>query len=149
MKKDKWVWMPHPGHFICARDCRFHLNTYVGGYIVSTVGELEPSMGTREIEAQVKGITLKGIGDARRADAMKKLGWDEIGCNRTYETMVFKARRGPENAGHKCCPWVIDVAHEVDFEGYNDADAAFAGHNKLCAKWAKKTSTAVKESGAK
>lgn len=135
--------MPHPAHFICARDCKFHMATYVGGYIVSTVGELEPDMAVREIYARVKGVTLKGVGDERRADAMKKLGWEEIGCDRTYETMVFKARRAAKD--RQCCPWEIDVAFEVDFAAYNDADAAFAGHNKLCAKWAKKTSKSVKE----
>lgn len=132
---ENWVWMPHPGHFICAQDCRFHLNTYVGGYIVSTVGELEPDMGVREIKARVRGIVLEGIGDARRADAMKKLGWDSIGCDRTYETMVFKARRGPKGQKEDCCPW-RQSGSSLDFAGYNDAESARKGHLKLCKKWA-------------
>lgn len=141
MKKDKWVWMPHPAHFICARDCRFHLSTYVGGYIVSTVGELEPDMAIREIEATVRGIKLEGRGDARRYDAMKKLGWEDIGLNRTYETMVFRANKEPDKETGKCCPWRINVSQEVDMEGYNNAGDAFSGHMRLCQKWAKKTST--------
>jgi hypothetical protein len=64
MKKNRWVHMPHPGHFIGGPDCRFHLNTYVGKYIVSTGGEYTPG-GT----------------DISR----------EIGYGRKYETMVFKA----------------------------------------------------------
>ena len=136
MKKDKWIWMPHAGHFICGNDCKFHLNTYVGGYIVSTVGELEPDMAVREIKARVRGITLEGMGDARRADAMKKLGWDEIGCGRTYETMVFKATKAPKDEG--CCPWRQVSGSSVDFEGYNDAESAREGHMKLCEKWAKR-----------
>jgi len=136
MENSKWVWMPHPGHFICARDCRFHLNTYVGGYIVSTVGELEPDMAVREIRARSRGITLEGIGDARRADAFKKLGWETIGCDRTYETMVFKATKAPKEEG--CCPWRQVSGSNVDFAGYNDAVEARSGHLKLCAKWTKK-----------
>ena len=62
--KEDWLWMPHPGHFICAYDCRFRLNTYVNGFIVSTVGEL----------------VLNG-----------KI--EEIGSGRLYETMVFKAKK--------------------------------------------------------
>lgn len=34
-----WIWMPHPGHFIAADACMFRLCTYVGGFIVSTVGD--------------------------------------------------------------------------------------------------------------
>ncbi|MCH7681711.1 hypothetical protein IID10_20485 [candidate division KSB1 bacterium] len=36
-KKD-WIWMPHVAHFICGKDCKFHLATYFNGYIVSTIG---------------------------------------------------------------------------------------------------------------
>ncbi len=64
MKKDKWVWMPHPGHFCGGSNCRFVMNTYVGKYIVSTVGEYRPEY-SKEIE--------------------------EIGLDRKYETMVFHA----------------------------------------------------------
>jgi len=55
--------------------------------------------------------------------------------------MVFKAVRDKENT---CCPWRQISGESVDFEGYNEANDAFAGHMKLCAKWAKKTSS-VKE----
>ena len=50
--KDKWVWMGHAGHFICGHDCRFHMATRVGKYLVSTVGELWPSRAVREIHAK-------------------------------------------------------------------------------------------------
>ena len=53
MRKGKWIWMPHTGHFICGSRCRFHLNTYIGKYIVSTIGELWPERGVREIHAKV------------------------------------------------------------------------------------------------
>lgn len=132
MKQD-WIWMPHPGHFICCFDCRFVLNTYVNGYIVSTVGEMFPDAPVREIEARVGGITLKGMGDERKRDYMKKVGFTEIGCDRKYETMVFKAVKSKE----KCCPYKIDSGHEVDMEGYNDACSATKGHYKLCKKYDK------------
>ena len=67
--KDKanWTWMPHPGHYICGSDCRFILNTCVGEFIVSTVGELYH-------------------------DNDKE--YQDIGLNRKYETMVFSAIPG-------------------------------------------------------
>lgn len=139
MKQEDWVWMPHPGHFICARDCRFHLSTYVGGYIVSTVGEYEPSMEVREILAKSRGMTLEGKGDARRADAFKKLGWEEIGCDRTYETMVFKAEPSKDGPG-SCCPYRMVDAHDVAFAGYNSPDEAYRGHMELCREWAQVSS---------
>jgi hypothetical protein len=139
MKKDRWVWMPHPAHFICARDCKFHLATYVGGYVVSTVGELWPDSKVREIHAQVKGVKIEGKGDEWDYNYMKRFGFDDIGCARKYETMVFKAKRYAEGG---CCPWRISSGSNVDFEGYNDPDDAYAGHLKLCAKWAKKAASA-------
>ena len=139
MKKENWVWMPHPGHFICAKDCRFRLNTYVGGYIVSTVGELWPERASREIHAKIhdpkwleENKHLKG--DNFDYAYMRKFGYEDIGCERKYETMVFKAKR----TEHKCCPWQMKAGNELDFEGYNDADSAYLGHMKMCVKWSKK-----------
>lgn len=133
MKKEDWVWMPHPGHLIVSNDCRFHLNTYVGTYIVSTVGEYLPDGPVREVLAHCRGITLEGKGDARLADYMKKVGYEEIGLHRKYETMAFRAER----SNHKCCPWKQQTGSDLDMEGYNDADAAFQGHMAMCLKWAK------------
>ena len=134
MKKDKWIWMPHPGHFICSFDCRFHLSTYVGKYIVSTVGEYFPCDGTREIIAKSRGIELKVRGDERKYDFLNKIGYEEIGCDRKYETMVFEAYKDTKN---KCCPYRMSGS-EKDFAGYNDPTDAFKGHMKLCLKWSKK-----------
>lgn len=139
MKKDKWVQMPHAGHLIVGSDCRFHLNTYVGKYIVSTVGEWWPDRQVREIHAKVydpkwleENKHLKG--DTFDSAYFKKFGYKEIGCDRTYETMVFKAKRDKEN---KCCPWTM-VSGELDFRGYISAEEAFKGHYKLCDEWSKK-----------
>jgi len=135
VKREKWIWMPHSGHFICGNDCRFHLNTYVGKYIVSTVGELWPDSSVRAIKAKCRGIEIVGRGDSWDFDYMKKIGYDEIGYNRKYETMVFRAKRSSEN---KCCPWRMESGRELDFSGYNEAESAFKGHMKLCEKWSRK-----------
>jgi len=138
MKKNKWVWMPHAGHFICGDKCQFHLNTYVGGYIVSTVGELWFDRGSREIHAEVYDPTWLAENKYRKGDDfdsayMKKFGFEEIGCDRKYETMVFKAKKAKDE--NKCCPWRIIVEKEVDFDGYNSANDAYKGHLKMCKKW--------------
>jgi hypothetical protein len=129
-----WIWMPHPGHFICAFDCRFHLNTKVGSVIVSTVGEYFPDEPVREIYAGVRGIKLKGIGDDRKQSYMKQIGYGEIGVDRKYETMVFRAqpRSGLQPL---CCPWEPKDYEELEAQGYNDPGKAYAGHMELCKKW--------------
>lgn len=138
MTKDKWVWMPHAGHFICGHMCRFRMNTYVGKYIVSTVGEMDNDLRVKEIHAEIrdkewfeKNKHLKG--DYFNSAYFKRFGWEEIGCDRAYETMVFKAKK----SDHKCCPYEIVVDDEVDFKGYKNAEEAFAGHYELCEKWSK------------
>ncbi len=138
MKKENWEWMPHPGHFICSSDCKFILSTYVGGYIVSTVGEYLPDSGTREIHAEVRGIKLEGKGDTRKQDFLKKCDYIEVGCNRKYETMVFKAKKRKDK--YQCCPYVVSEYSELDFLGYNSATKAKKGHYNMCKKWADKHS---------
>jgi len=136
MKKENWVWMPHPGHFICSADCRFVLNTYVGGYIVSTVGEYFPDSAVREIFADSRGVKLKGKGDERSNDYMKKIGYEKIGCDRLYETMVFRSEKAKPRL---CCPYrVADFSNNLDFESYNESGEAYRGHLELCKKWAAK-----------
>ena len=117
MNKENWVWMPHNGHFICGDRCHFTLNTYIGKYIVSTIGELPETL--KEYIKDKKFMSQ----------------FQEIGCGRKYETMVWKAKRSV----HECCPWEIIVADgELDFEAYNTAGDAYKGHLKLCNKWSKK-----------
>lgn len=111
-KKEKWIWMPHHGHFICGSRCRFHLNTYIGNYIVSTVGEM-----------------MKDFKDG--------FDFEDIGHGRKYETMVFEAVK--EDKEVKCCPF-RQSGDCLDMEGYNDPNSAYEGHLRLCKKWAKKSS---------
>jgi hypothetical protein len=133
MSKDKWIWMPHAGHFIGGHQCRFKLNTYVNGYIISTVGELVWDSQVREIMADNRKVKLEGRGDAREYDYLKKLGYEDIGLNRKYETMVFKARKST----HKCCPYEMAKSRELECDGYNNPEEAYLGHLKLCEKYDK------------
>jgi len=129
--REMWVWMPHPGHLIVGQDCRFHLCTFVGGWLVSTVGEYLPDAPVREILASSRGIQLQGRGDERLADYMKRLGFEDIGAGRKYETMVFPAKKSDT----PCCLYTYSEPQEVDFNGYNDAKSAYEGHLAMCEKW--------------
>ena len=138
--KNSWIWMPHPAHFICSFDCRFHLATVVEGldgkrYIVSTVGEHFPDAPVREILAKQRGVVLEGKGDARKYDYLEKCGYEDIGFQRKYETMVFAAVPSTE----ACCPWAIDVSEgELAINCYNEPGAATSGHMELCLEWSEK-----------
>lgn len=138
--KNKWVQLPHPAHFICSRDCRFVLATKIGKYIVSTVGELWQDSISRRIHASIfdkewytKNSELKG--DNFDDAYYKKFGYEKLGSDRTYETMVFKCMRDKKNL---CCGWKIASGSDIDFCGYNTAEEARKGHDKLCVKWSKK-----------
>ena len=138
--REEWEWFGIAGHLIVGSDCQFHLTTRVGSALVSTVGEYLPDEGSREIAARSKGITLEGRGDMRRADFMKKVGWLEIGLDRTYETMVFPL--GDEVCQTKDCncgmPVVTDWT-ELDMEGYNSRGDAQRGHYVMCERWAQES----------
>lgn len=137
--KSKWIWMPHAGHCIIGHMCRFHLTTKVGKYIISTIGEWWPERSSREITASIKDKKWHEknkhlFGDEYDFAYFKKFGYSEIGCDRIYETMVFKAKKNKED----CCPYIIANGFDLDFKGYNDAKSAFKGHMRMCNKWAKK-----------
>lgn len=129
-----WEWFGHPGHFICAKDCRFHLCTRVGGFLVSTVGELFPSEGVREILARSRGIVLEGRGDEREASYMRQVGYQDIGLDRKYETMAFKLN-GKRCTSDGCqCGLPGIIPNEIEFAGYNNAHDANLGHLRICEK---------------
>ena len=135
--RNSWQWFGDPGHLIVARDCRFHLCTKVGPWLVSTVGKYLPDAPVREILAESRGITLEGKGDARLADYMRKVGYEEIGLERLYETMVFRAGEPCDAEGCHCGLPAIS-GEELDFSAYNEAGAATSGHMRMCEKWARK-----------
>lgn len=123
------VEMPHAGHFICGHMCQFHRNTYVNGYIVSTVGEYTPHHVFKKRGGE-RVLETRSDRDA--------FAFEELGYGRLYETMVFKAIRAPANE-RQCCPWRHESGENIDFEGYNDAALANAGHEEMVAKWADMT----------
>lgn len=142
--KEKWIWMPHPAHLIISASCQFHLATKIGRHIVSTVGEYWPDSQVRKIHLKVHNEVypkdqkvIEGIGDEWDRNYMKAFGFDDIGFNRKYETMVFKAKKSPEK-GCKACIYVIESGRELDMDGYNKPEDAFKGHLKMCLKWANK-----------
>jgi hypothetical protein len=140
--------------------CRFHLNTYVNGYIVSTVGEYWPGSDVcrlfvenrrrfpfLEINEGGKVVEKKRLtdeetdkllaleGDYFEAMYLRIFGYEDLGLNRKYETMVFVAKK-QEEEGANCCPWQA-TAGILDTEGYNDPREAYEGHLKLCKKYDK------------
>jgi hypothetical protein len=130
VSREQWEWFGNAGHFICARNCQFHLTTKVGRFLVSTVGEYMPEESVREILARSRGITLVGRGDERLASYQSQLGFEEIGYGRTYETMVFAI-------GDETCPCGCGLPVPVDYseltaEGYRDAKTATQGHYAPC-----------------
>lgn len=138
MEKSRWVWMPHAGHFILGDKCRFHLNTYVGKYIVSTVGELWNDEQVRRIHASIhnpewysENKDLKG--DYFDNAYFKEFGFEALGLRHKYESMVFRARK----SSNKCCPYEIIVEKNYDEQRYDTDEEAMAGHMKLCNKWSK------------
>lgn len=133
MKQD-WKWFGHPGHFICAFDCRFHLCTQVGEYLISTVGEYSPDAPVREILASSRGITLTGRGGKRVADYKNKIGFEDIGFDRKYETMVFRAGKVCVSKECGCGLPSIDGG-DLYFRGYNKAVDAASGHLEACYKF--------------
>lgn len=139
VNSSEWEWFGQAAHFICGRDCRFHLATKVGGYLVSTVGELWSCRAVREIYAEsrdpkwfAKHRDLKG--DFFDAEYMRRFGFEDVGCDRKYETMVFKAGEPCKRKGCRCGLPEIDGS-ELDFNGYNTPGDARDGHMALCRKW--------------
>lgn len=137
MKRLKWF--GNAAHFICGDRCQFHLATQVGRYLVSTVGEMWSERSSREINARhadpawlAEHEQLKG--DFFDAAYMKRFGFEEIGYQRKYETMVFKAGK-PCTCG---CGIPKISGDSLDFAPYNDAKSATAGHMRLVKKWSTK-----------
>src|SRR5688572_3663607 len=122
--RSQWRWYGNAAHLIVGQDCRFHLATVIGPWIVSTVGQYLPDESAREIIAKSHGVSLTGKGDERRWSFMSQIGYETIGLGRTFETMVFRA--GPPCTAEECGCGMPSLANasELDFAGYNDAKAA-------------------------
>lgn len=123
--ESKWRWYGAPGHFICARWCRFHLCTEIGPYLISTVGEyVHPRHG---------GGTEKG----EEQWLAKNWPGDDVGCDRKYETMVFRID-GKRCTEAKCrCGQPGIKPSELWMRGSNSAGDAIANHMFACQKYAR------------
>jgi hypothetical protein len=135
--KSKWKWFGNAGHFICSRDCQFHLTTEVGEYLISTVGQYFPGDNIREILAKSRGVVLEGIGDARRYDYMKKIGYEDISLYFKYETMVFKVGTHCSDPECDCGMPIPSDWSEIDSDRYQTAGHATQGHMDMCEKWSR------------
>jgi hypothetical protein len=134
--REQWEWFGSAGHLIVASECRFHLCTKVGPWLVSTVGEWLPDSSSWSIYTDSRGVTLEGRGDARRADFLNKVGFIEIGLGR-YETMVFPLsdkRCTVEDCD--CGMPVVSEWSELDTDSYNLRGDAERGHYAMCERWA-------------
>lgn len=109
MRKQDWVWMGHAAHYCGRNECLFHLATYVGGFIVSSVGDYRPGGILRE----------------------RKNVWPGY----DYETMVFTAEIA-EGQEDTCCPWRI--GGDVAVARTNDSGEALRNHMRLCEEYAAK-----------
>jgi len=111
--ESRWHWYGMAGHLIVGSQCLHHLCTKVGKHLVSTVGDYRP----RTIGDQI----------GRR---------EQIGCDRDFETMVFKIIGGECQCG--CGLPTIDTS-EIDFLPANDHKTAEKNHIKLCKKYSRLT----------
>src|SRR5258708_35684419 len=133
-----WKWFGNAGHLCVSQWCRFHLCTKVGGYLVSTVGEYWPERAVREIHASVHDPKWLAENRYRKGDDfdfhyMKKFGFEKIGCDRKYETFVFKA--GAPCASKTCgCGLPSIAGSELDTLAANDAGTAAENNMKRCKK---------------
>lgn len=138
----EWKWFGNAGHLCVAQWCRFHLCTQVGDLLISTVGEYWPERAVREIHAQVHDLKwlsenhrLKG--DNFDAAYMKRFGYEEVGCDRKYETMVFDAGSPCQAEGCNCGIPRPASWSELAVDGYQTAGEATGGHLAMCFKAAK------------
>ena len=123
-----WEWFGLPGHFICAEWCRFHLCTLIGDTLVSTVGKY---VHPKDSQGGERGDVLYLIKNPNGA---------EIGFNRHYETMAFKALGKRCDAEECNCGMPQITGDAIVFKGYNNPGDATRGHHEVCMKVAMEVS---------
>lgn len=133
-----WRWFGTPGHFICASWCRFHLTTHVGPWLVSTVGEYVPTAIARTILGATPSARDNRLGgEIEESEWIERNGFQEIGCDRKFETMVFRAGEPCVEPDCACGMPAIDGS-EVAAEPANDRGTANENHARLCALFARR-----------
>lgn len=106
-------------HFIGSEDCRFHITTLIGEYVISTVGDYAPRHRVSTVDERPM------VAGGRSVDA------HTIGYERYFETMVFKTT-GPCDCG---CGLPDHSGSNIDFAGYQTRAEANAGHEAMCQKY--------------
>ena len=105
----------HPGHFIGAPFCLWHLHTEVAGFRISSVGNYRPPH-------ERKG---ESFGPMR-----------PIGLERFYETMVFPIDEDGQP--------ILPPGREIDATGYLNETAAELGHEAVVLEYETLTSAQVR-----
>lgn len=123
-KGSGWKWYGFAGHLSVSEWCRFHLCTEIGEFVISTVGKYVPPHNGGGPEGD-EATWLK-----------KHPNGATIGCDRTYETMVFRAT-GHCTAKECNCGLPLHEGGELASEGYNNPGDAAKGHMLMCAKVAR------------
>lgn len=102
-----WKWYGNAGHLAVSHQCRFHLSTEVGNYLVSTIGEWYPA----------------------RSKEMDTIG---TGSKDFYETYVFKL----DGTRCKCGCGLPGI-HLSEIAGlrYETPKEANEGHIKFCEEY--------------
>jgi hypothetical protein len=112
----QWEWFGNAAHFICADRCQFHLATFVGNYVISTVGEM---YATEKDRLAGKKTTL-GAGD-----------------DSFYETYIF------EWNGKRCaCGCGLPGIVPTELDGscrWATANEANQGHLAACRRYSEST----------
>ena len=97
------------GHLIVGDSCRWKRHTRVGSYRISSVGNYYPS-------------------DRKERET--------VGCDRYFETMVFKLQPDAEDeTAEGCGCGVVADWGEIDVDSYNTAGEAQAGHERMVEKY--------------
>ena len=116
----EWKWFGHAGHFFAGHDCRFHLCTHIGTFLVSTLGEWV--------------VSSVSHGTARIKDE-----WQDLASSkRKYETMVFLAGDPCDVDDCKCGQPSLKNTVELDMLPASNAGEARDNHMALCERYAEK-----------
>lgn len=94
--QNKWRWLGHAQHFCAADNCRFHLATVVGKYVISTVGDYYPPL-TASSKLTGSAADLKA---GRRPERVR----ERIGAGEDsfFETFVFQVDTKAKKADCGC-----------------------------------------------
>lgn len=120
----EWEWYGDVGHCCVGRWCRFHLHTRIGAFIVSTIGQyVHPRHSGGSEQEEAKWLKQHPNGE-------------EIGCDRLYETFVFRHSGNRCGGACNCGEMMVEDYSEIDSLGANDQRTANENHMTLCLKYA-------------